>query len=269
MHSQQNYLVLQEGQFISDYISMGTYRYYSFTLIDDKDVKNVTFRLNSMHGDADLYVSRVHKFPNKLDNEKSSAKVNDIVDQVFFDRAPLRSTYYIGVYSYQYSTFNLMVSVDRGQQIGMDQVPALIEGVPVSSSIGHKDGNDQYKLRVKFAEGYEKAIRIGISPLKNKVKMFVNVEKQASAEQFLWQTEGNTLEIKPNDPNYRREGTYYIRVVPVAANIWQSYFEKTWQYMITYSTEASYLYLQTKTPFENKQKAQSYSFFRHFVTESN
>ena len=32
MHSQQNYYVLQEGQSISDYITMGTYRYYSFTI---------------------------------------------------------------------------------------------------------------------------------------------------------------------------------------------------------------------------------------------
>ena len=65
---------------ISDYVNLGTFRYYSFTLVDDKNVKNVTFKLNSLHGDADLYVSRTHLYPNKADNEKSSAKANDIVD---------------------------------------------------------------------------------------------------------------------------------------------------------------------------------------------
>lgn len=32
MHSQENYFVLQEGVPVSDYVSMGSYRYYSFTI---------------------------------------------------------------------------------------------------------------------------------------------------------------------------------------------------------------------------------------------
>jgi len=32
MHSQQNYYILKEGQPVSDYVNLGTYRYYSFTI---------------------------------------------------------------------------------------------------------------------------------------------------------------------------------------------------------------------------------------------
>ena len=32
VHSQQNYYILQENSVISDYVNLGTYRYYSFTL---------------------------------------------------------------------------------------------------------------------------------------------------------------------------------------------------------------------------------------------
>jgi hypothetical protein len=61
---------------ISDYVKLGSYRYYTFTLIDNKNVKNVTFKLNSLHGDADIYVSRTHKYPNRVDSEKNSARAN-------------------------------------------------------------------------------------------------------------------------------------------------------------------------------------------------
>lgn len=92
------------------------YRYYKFTLMDDNNVKNVTFVMNTMHGDADLFISRKEPFPskNKENYEKSSTRSYGVVDFVYFDEGKLASTYYIGVHGYQYSTFTLQVRVDRG-----------------------------------------------------------------------------------------------------------------------------------------------------------
>lgn len=59
---------------VNDYVTTGYYRYYQFSLINDKNVKNVTFKLNTLHGDADIYVSRVEQYPSKNSFEKSSAK---------------------------------------------------------------------------------------------------------------------------------------------------------------------------------------------------
>ncbi len=74
----------------------------------------MSFLLNTFHGDADIYVSRKHKQPNKGDYEKSSVRSNDASDIVFFDDANnISTTYYIAVYSFQYSTFNLVVKVER------------------------------------------------------------------------------------------------------------------------------------------------------------
>ena len=54
---------------------MNTYKYYSFTLPEVKDdVLNITFQLDSLHGDADLYMSKNDRFPTKLDYEKRSVK---------------------------------------------------------------------------------------------------------------------------------------------------------------------------------------------------
>lgn len=61
---------------VTDYVNLGSYRYYSFTLLQDAKVKNVTFKLNTLHGDADIFISRKHPYPNKLDYEKSSVKTN-------------------------------------------------------------------------------------------------------------------------------------------------------------------------------------------------
>ncbi len=74
----------------------------------------MTFKLNTIHGDADIYVSRTHNPPNKIDYERSSVKTNVAIDEVYFDGVNLTgTTYFIGVYSFQYSTYNLVVKVDR------------------------------------------------------------------------------------------------------------------------------------------------------------
>jgi len=85
---------------LTDYVNLGNYRYYSFTLMNDPKVKKVSFILSTLHGDADIYVSRTHRYPNKIDYEKSSAKTNSLIDEVSFEDKNLSTTYYIGVYSF-------------------------------------------------------------------------------------------------------------------------------------------------------------------------
>lgn len=109
-------------------MNLGTYRYYSFTLPPEEKktnnksssprAKNITFVLNSLHGDADLFVSRIHKYPNRMDFEKNSVKTSDSYDIVYFDaKSPnddlSGTTYYVAIYSFQYSTYSLSVQVDR------------------------------------------------------------------------------------------------------------------------------------------------------------
>lgn len=79
---------------------MGAQKYYSFTLMQDKKVKNVTFRLNTLHGDADLYVSRIHPYPTKIEYEKSSVRTNIDEDEVYFDTGNLSTTYFVLVQSF-------------------------------------------------------------------------------------------------------------------------------------------------------------------------
>lgn len=113
MDNQQNYYILQEDKLINDYVTTGYYRYYQFSLINDQKVKNVTFKLNTLHGDADIFVSRKHAYPTKMDNEKSSVRTGQVIDMVYFDDENVTAVYQVGVYSFEYSTYTLGVTVER------------------------------------------------------------------------------------------------------------------------------------------------------------
>lgn len=195
-------------------MNTGVYKYYKFTLLDDSNVRNVSFIMNTMHGDADLFISRKHKQPNKFDEfEKSSQRSYGVIDFVYFDEGDLVTTYYIGVHGYQYSTFTLQAKVDRGNN-DYNHVPLLLEGVPTKGYITDKLAHDNFRFEVKMAEGYEKSIKIQASPFEGRVKMYVKFGSQPTKDDFQYQTGDNLIVINTNDYNYHREGTYYVAVYP-------------------------------------------------------
>jgi hypothetical protein len=49
--------------------------------------------------------------------------------------------------------------------------------------------------------------------------MYMNYEKKATADNYLWTTTGNVIQILPSDKNFHREGSYYLTIVP-KANFW-------------------------------------------------
>jgi len=274
MHSQQNYYVLQEGVAVSDYVSMGTYRYYSFTIpppnpndMRAPKAKNVSFQLNSMHGDADIFVSRKHKYPNRMDFEKNSVKTSDSFDMVFFDdlngNTDLTGTYYVGVYSYQYSTYSLVATVKRVDSkgkivsfLGINNEGksglSLIEGVSQRGSVQAKDSL-LYRIDVKQLAGYEKPIKIQVSPLEGRFKIRAEYEKVPEKEDASFSIDGHHLSISPKDKKFKREGTLYVLVVPKPNLVELLDTKKNYQFLITYTTEDSYYYLKSQLPLEIKQ----------------
>ncbi len=105
---------MQENTILSDtLIDPRTYKYYSFTLLEDLSASSLSFYLDTLHGDADIYVSKKDKFPTKADYEKSSVKSqSDREDIVTFNES-LAGTYYLGVYSAQYSSYHILAKVSR------------------------------------------------------------------------------------------------------------------------------------------------------------
>jgi len=125
-HSQNNHFILKEAEPLIGEVDEFSFKYYKFEWpIEDPDAESITFEILPIHGDSDIYVSREDIFPNKTHYEKRSMKVGNAEDHVEFKATPensLVATYYIGVYGYSYSTYGLLVRVQRSYETLEDVV---------------------------------------------------------------------------------------------------------------------------------------------------
>lgn len=148
----------------------------------------------------------------------------------------------------------------------------LIEGVPIRGKMSNILDEDNYKIEIKQVEGFEKPIKIQISPLQGSVKMIVRHGEEATRLNYTWTSSDNVLVIDPkSDKNFKREGTYFVKLLP-KPTFWETFaLNLQFQYLISYFTEDSYLYLKSSLPLEVKQKAgnSSYTYFRHFISTFN
>lgn len=62
---------------------------------------------------------------------------------------------------------------------------------------------------------------------------------------YTWSTYDNALVIDPKtDKNFQREGIYYVMVSP-KTSFWDAFKKNiTYQYLLSYYTEDSYIYLK-------------------------
>ena len=145
-----------------------------------------------------MFVSRTNKYPSRMSSEKNSVMTSDNYDIVTFDynfgKEDITGTYYISVYSFQYSTYSIVATVERDGK-GLDQsikektqkmTMALIESMPIRGAFQSQDGEELYKIEVKQLEGYEKPIKIQISPIEGKFRIIVSFGHLPTKTDFHW-----------------------------------------------------------------------------------
>lgn len=160
------------------------------------------------------------------------------------------------MHGYQYSTFTLAVKVDRGNEYNNNHGLQLLEGISTRGYITDKFAYESYRFDVKMAEGYEKAIKIQISPFEGRVKTYVKYGSPANKDDFNIETEDSLITIKPSDYHYHREGTYYIAVYP-QFTFWDLFQQTNYGFMISFTSEQQFSYLQSNHPMEASQEAGS------------
>jgi len=69
--------------------------------------------------------------------------------------------------------------------------------------------------------------------------LYVRYGERASTKLFNWSSTSNIIEIQPNDPNFHREGYYYI-LVHAVTSIWNKFADDTFGYNIVYTTQNGY-----------------------------
>ena len=85
-------------------------KYYMIS-IDDPKVQKLTIQLTSIHGDPDMYVSTTNKNPSKMNFEKRSTFSGLYPDVITYEKSDaynISNNYYIGIESWEDSTFSLV-----------------------------------------------------------------------------------------------------------------------------------------------------------------
>lgn len=87
--------------------------------IHDPNVTKIVFQLTTVHGDPDLFVSRLTKLPTPFEFEKRSIRCGIYPEQVEYVKEgnkTLEGEYYITVYGYVQSTFSLVYFAHTSQE---------------------------------------------------------------------------------------------------------------------------------------------------------
>jgi hypothetical protein len=85
-----------------------------------------------------------------------------------------------------------------------------------------------FRINVKQMVGYEKEIKIQVSPLEGHFKIRAEYDNAPGKDSGSFRTEGHYLSIKPTDKKFKREGTLYVLVTPKANFIEQLDIKKNY-----------------------------------------
>jgi len=137
---------LQNNQPIQDHIGARLYEYFKFSVWEPG--YDLSIVVTKISGDPDLYLSRVHQYPNRTQPHSQTITSRSIGNDSFFIDNATVGTYYIGVYGYRFSTFTLLASLTKSNASsecnattsGLScDVMTLINGQPQSGKL-HKHG---------------------------------------------------------------------------------------------------------------------------------
>ena len=121
--------------------------------IHDPNVTKVVFQLTTVHGDPDLFISRLTKLPTPFNFEKRSIRCGIYPEQVEYVKEgnkTLEGEYYITVYGYVQSTFSLVYFAHNSQEnseaivkltLGMKQ-KGVLKSTKESAVFSFKLSND-------------------------------------------------------------------------------------------------------------------------------
>eukprot|EP01016_Furgasonia_blochmanni_P010193 TRINITY_DN14304_c0_g1_i1.p1 TRINITY_DN14304_c0_g1~~TRINITY_DN14304_c0_g1_i1.p1 ORF type:complete len:307 (+),score=105.59 TRINITY_DN14304_c0_g1_i1:60-923(+) len=178
----QNTIVpLKEGKVERVSLEKGQNSSYSFALdASDATVEKVIFSIASLSGDAELFVSRVHRYPDASNNEQYTyydsdwLEFNTTMDVPWASGAPPTTTkdektkrvsvhgpYFVTVsseYSSSYYTLSVQV-VRKGGEKHENKTKSsqfeLVDGVPTSRAIVFPGETAQFFFKVSVAESYQ------------------------------------------------------------------------------------------------------------------
>ena len=264
-HNETSHIRLREGIALEQIIENHEVKYYRFH-VRDSSVEEVTFSLNNHHGDADLYVSRVNKYPDNTNYELKSDKSRRFVDQVIFkdlQNSTSIGRYYIGVKGYEYSSFSIIASVKRQGENDTIVPIQLSEGISLADHLS-SNGKKYYQFKTYMYGDSVSPIKISVNEYSGSAKFYVGQGKIPTEEQYDYASEnGQDLIINHEDKKFKPVGMKYILVVPTKRNT-----AKNIRYTIEWTTKTSISKIKINMPiFDSVQYGEHYAYYKYVVIE--
>ncbi|CAI2385317.1 unnamed protein product [Moneuplotes crassus] len=266
-HNETSHLRLREGIAMENIVENHQFKYFRF-IQRDSSVTNVTFTLKSHHGDADMYVSTVDKYPDGDHFEKKSERSSRFADEVTFSKTQgkgsLLGVYYIGVKGLEYTSFSLRASLKReGEEEDKKTiVPILLrEGVTHNEFLHGENDSKYFRFKTSMDENSLADIRITLTASSGDYSYYVKSGSLPKPTYYDYASlDGSDIMMKKTDEKFKPKGIKYILVVP---NHKVGPFPQRGRFSIKYSTGHGLQPIKQNTPVHGTVKIGEYDYFRY------
>eukprot|EP00467_Chlorarachnion_reptans_P026381 CAMPEP_0114512822 /NCGR_PEP_ID=MMETSP0109-20121206/15203_1 /TAXON_ID=29199 /ORGANISM="Chlorarachnion reptans, Strain CCCM449" /LENGTH=2525 /DNA_ID=CAMNT_0001692577 /DNA_START=282 /DNA_END=7859 /DNA_ORIENTATION=- len=208
--SNHSVTTLQLGVPFEDHIGARLYEYFYVDVASPN--RSLTVTLTPLQGDPDLFVSRIHQYPNQTQPVSQTMRSRSIAgDSIYVENAPM-GRYYISVYGFRYSRFNILASLEQtGYNCTSPNplecgIPNLIDGQPQTATVRDRQWQYfQYHLQDATQELSLTSTRVVGDP-----DLYVQFERLPNRTSFLTHSirYGDDFIVLRNPPL----GVYYIGV---------------------------------------------------------
>jgi len=227
--------LLQIGTSVFGSVTKDNSVFYALDLLPYENIQSVQIQFTKISGDFKVFFSKWEKYPNQESHDDLQFFHEGLIITLG-DFSRVVTPYYIGVYGLEASSFSVSTVIQLTAYAGSmdslvlneDSAWTLNPGKPQKGVLARQgqfvqqsfDRRRQY-YKFFFAQDndWEGTLRITVNSLTGRVFLVVNSNGEfPTEEKNMWNTKHHELEISSNDPNFKKQGLYYVGVLDDDSN---------------------------------------------------
>eukprot|EP01006_Ploeotia_vitrea_P032269 TRINITY_DN64533_c0_g2_i1.p1 TRINITY_DN64533_c0_g2~~TRINITY_DN64533_c0_g2_i1.p1 ORF type:complete len:2597 (-),score=1385.65 TRINITY_DN64533_c0_g2_i1:818-8563(-) len=245
---------LAPGIPLTEHLESSETEYFKLTVLDAGC--RLTVDLTTVSGDPDLFVSMVHKFPNRTsDHTNRSIEIGS--DSLLFENAPI-GTYYVAVAAFTRATFIITATLQCGNH---DYAfTRLTDGRP---QFGQLNAGEEAYYKIKLHGGDYTDVSISVTPTVGDCDVYVRADGDWPAiHHWQWRSIHFGLDnifIDYREPGFRAHADWKVMVYAAGS--------QQCSYTITASTNVGIVQLQDGMPLIDHLEKDEYEYFSLVVDD--
>lgn len=233
----RNQVNLREQNPVKNFLNVGEFAYYKFSLLDITDIKSVNFQVTPIYGAPELFSSRSIEYPGFGRFERVACFCMNLITYDYLNTPDknLKTTYFISVYAISATMYTLNVILERNTT-DLEHVIRLFNSVPQKTNLKNEEEIAFYEFVVEKNSDY--MLDLILTPIKGIFNIFVLVLNETNSELipsetvYNWTTRSNHLMVSREWKGKFLKDLYRVGVVPISDNISYDYY----QWNIVFST---------------------------------